>query len=294
LERRQEPAGPLKKAYCIAFICQEPVAKTPGLRTVAVHPSRDSNMTFSDPTDGASAQQAFESHAICFTGGSYRDETFGYRLLKPPAATTETLYPLVLFLHGAGERGKDNEVQLKYLPTWMTAPENRQRFPCYLIAPQCRPDTYWVETPRAFDREAPRQPPGPQMQVVLNVLEEVLVNHPIDPQRLYLTGLSMGGYGSWDLGTRWADRWAAVAPICGGGDELYADRLVHVPVWAWHGDRDDVVPVDKSRTMIEAIRSAGGSPKYTELKGVGHDSWTEAYTAADGLLPWMFAQRKQA
>jgi predicted peptidase len=99
----------------------------------------------------------------------------------------------------------------------------------------------------------------------------------------------MGGYGSWDLGTRLADRWAAVVPICGGGDELYADRLVGVPVWAWHGDSDDVVPVAKSRRMIEAIRQAGGDPKYSELGGVGHDSWTAAYRS-EGVLSWMFAQ----
>ena len=130
------------------------------------------------------------------------------------------------------------------------------------------------------------------MQAVINLLDEVVADFPVDTSRLYLTGLSMGGYGTWDLGTRLADRWAAVAPICGGGDELYADRLVGVPVWAWHGDADDVVPVRKSRVMIEAIRRAGGDPKYTELPGVGHDSWTAAYTAADGVVPWMFEQRK--
>lgn len=246
------------------------------------------------PAAQALAQEHFEVGSVRYTGGPYRDEWFGYRLLKPTAATPGERYPLVLFLHGAGERGADNRVQLNYLPSWMASPENRQRYACFLIAPQCRPETFWVETPRAFDRTAPRQAPGPQMQVVINILEDVLTRYPIDTQRLYLTGLSMGGYGSWDLGTRLADRWAAVAPICGGGDELYADRLVGVPVWAWHGDRDEVVPVDKSRSMIEAIRRAGGDPKYTELRGVGHDSWTPAYTAADGLLPWLFAQRKDA
>jgi predicted peptidase len=160
-----------------------------------------------------------------------------------------------------------------------------------LLAPQCRANTYWVETPRAFDRAAPRAAPGPMMQAILASLEDTLANFPIDPSRLYLTGLSMGGYASWDLGTRAAERWAAVVPICGGGDELYAERLVNVPVWAWHGDADDVVPVDRSRTMIEAIRRAGGSPRYTELAGVGHDSWTPAYNSAE-LLAWMFAQRK--
>jgi predicted peptidase len=130
------------------------------------------------------------------------------------------------------------------------------------------------------------------MQVVIDILDLVMRDFPVDARRLYLTGLSMGGYGAWDLGTRLAERWAAVAPICGGGDELYADRLAGVPVWAWHGDADDVVPAAKSRRMIEAIRGAGGQPKYTELANVGHDSWTPAYTDPEGVLPWMFAQRK--
>ncbi len=242
-------------------------------------------------------ESLYQARSVPFTGGASRNEPFGYRLLIPESSTASPpgqRYPLVLYLHGAGERGSDNRAQLRYLPTWMASPEHRQRYPCYLIAPQCREKTYWVETPRAFDRAAPRQPPGPMMQGVIDILDDVLANFPIDERRLYLTGLSMGGYGSWDLGTRLAERWAAVAPICGGGDELYADRLAGVPVWAWHGAADEVVPVSKSRTMIEAIRQAGGSPQYTELPGVGHDSWTPAYTNPDGLLPWLFAQQKDA
>jgi predicted peptidase len=170
--------------------------------------------------------------------------------------------------------------------------EYRRHYPCYLLAPQCRPERLWVETRRAFDRAAPREPPGPQMQAVIDMLDEVTREFPVDTRRLYLTGLSMGGYGCWDLGTRLAERWAAVAPICGGGDELYADRLVGVRVWAWHGAADDVVPVAKSQRMIEAIRGAGGEPKYSELPGVGHDCWTQAYGTSGGLLDWMFAQCK--
>lgn len=216
---------------------------------------------------------------------------YSYRLMEPRQGLAGRQLPLVVYLHGAGERGSDNSAQLRFLPTWLAAPAARETYPCYLLAPQCRVGTYWVETPRAFDRRAPRAEPGPMMQAVLAALDDVLANFPVDPRRLYLTGLSMGGYGSWDLGTRAAERWAAVVPICGGGDELYADRLARVPVWAWHGDADDVVPVSRSRSMIEAIRRAGGSPRYTELSGVGHDSWTPAYTSRE-LLDWMFAQRR--
>jgi len=236
---------------------------------------------------------SFEARTITFTGGEYRHETFGYRLLTPRQLADGQRYPLLLFLHGAGERGADNRAQIRYLPQWMAEEPNRSQHPCFLIAPQCRPDRLWVETPRAFDRAAPRQAPGAQMQVVINILEAVIAEFPIDPARLYLTGLSMGGFGSWDLGTRLAERWAAVAPICGGGDELYADRLVGVPVWAWHGADDEVVPVHRSQRMIEAIRRAGGEPRYTELTGVGHDSWTPAYTDPGPVVPWLFAQRKR-
>jgi predicted peptidase len=219
-------------------------------------------------------------------------ETFDYRLMKPAKMAGGERYPLLLFLHGIDQRGTDNRAQLHTLPTWMAAKSEREHYPCFLLAPQCRPDRYWVETPRAFDRAAPRLPPGPMMHAVIDALDDVVANFPVDERRLYLTGLSMGGYGCWDLGTRLAERWAAVAPICGGGDELYADRLAGVPVWAWHGDADDVVPVKKSRVMIESIRLAGGQPLYTELAGVGHDSWTPAYTSTDGVIKWMFAQRK--
>lgn len=243
-------------------------------------------MTTQPPTD------LYEARTTLLTGGELGDQPFGYRLLEPAEIKSGDRYPLVLFLHGRDQRGLDNAAQLKFLPTWMAEPARRRELPCFLIAPQCRPDRFWVETRRAFDRAAPRETPGPQMQAVINMLEAVIDEFPVDSRRLYLTGLSMGGYGCWDLATRLAERWAAVVPICGGGDELYADRLVGVPVWAWHGDADDVVPVAKTRRMIEAIRAAGGRPKYSELAGVGHDSWTPAYTDPQGAVPWMFAQRK--
>jgi predicted peptidase len=103
----------------------------------------------------------------------------------------------------------------------------------------------------------------------------------------------MGGFGSWDWATREPDRFAAVVPICGGGDESKADKLTKTPIWAVHGDTDEVVKVEQSRRMIEAIKKAGGDPKYSELKGVGHNSWTPAYSDPKGIVPWMFEQRKK-
>lgn len=234
----------------------------------------------------------FEARSVTYTGGDYQNEKFEYRLLKPAKIEQGKQYPLVLFLHGAGERGTDNVKQLLYLPQWIVEPANREKYPCFLIAPQCRESKRWAEVDWSKDVADPMPPLGDQMKVVLKIVDEVLASQPVDRRRLYLTGLSMGGYGSWDLGMRQPERFAAVAPVCGGGDETQAAKLKDVPVWAWHGDQDKAVPVERSRRMIEAIRKAGGSPKYTELPGVGHNSWNQAYHGEGNLLEWMFAQVK--
>ena len=215
-----------------------------------------------------------------------------YRLLKPETIEPNKRYPLVLFLHGAGERGSDNELQLKYLPTWLASDENRQKYPCFVVAPQCPAEMKWADV--LWD-DAVSRPQGEMsrpMRGVVGILNTMSELYPIDPARIYLTGLSMGGYGSWDLAERMPERFAALVPICGGGDEAQAGRLAGLPIWAWHGDEDPAVPVERSRRMIAAIKAAGGTPRYSELKGVGHDSWHAAYTGADSVLPWMFEQVK--
>jgi predicted peptidase len=236
----------------------------------------------------------FQEKQITFTGGEYKDEVFKYRLLEPLKIEAGKKYPLVLFLHGAGERGNDNVTQLLYLPTQMCQPEWREKYPCYLLAPQCRSDKKWVNVPWVGKASQPQPEVSEQMLAAVQMLEKTLKEHPIDVTRIYLTGLSMGGYGSWDLAMRMPERFAAVAPICGGGDNDQAAKLVGMPIWVWHGDADNAVPVERSRTMIEAIKKAGGNPKYTELKGVGHNCWTPAYGNPDGVVPWMFEQRKKS
>ena len=219
---------------------------------------------------------------------------FAYRLLKPESITPGTRYPLVIFLHGAGERGDDNLSQLKYLPTWMAEAKARQAFPCFVLAPQCRDDQKWADVDWDAVESTPQSPtPSVDMLAVIAALEDTLRREPVDPSRIYLTGLSMGGYGSWDLAARMPDRFAAVLPICGGGDEATAAKIKDLPIWCFHGDADTAVRVERSRTMIEALRAAGGTPKYSELPGVGHDSWTPAYRDPD-VLAWLFAQKKPA
>lgn len=245
------------------------------------------------PTPSPEQVALYEDRVIRYTGGDYQDEAFHYRLLKPSEVVPGKKYPLVISLHGAGERGDDNVAQLKYLPKWLADPDYRTKFPCFVFAPQCRTNKRWVEVPWSEAQSTPTKEIGDQMAVVVAVLDQLEKELPIDSARLYLTGLSMGGYGSWDLAIRFPQRFAAVVPICGGGDERQAARLSKVPLWAYHGSADKAVPVERSRSMINAIRAAGGNPKYTELEGVGHDSWTAAYTDSEGVVPWMFAQVKK-
>lgn len=213
------------------------------------------------------------------------------RLLRPPQIEPGKTYPVVLFLHGAGERGTDNEEQLAYLPTWLAEPAMQERYPCYLVAPQCRPDHRWVEV--AWDDVA-SAPQTPQMTddlaAAVAALDEALAMEAADPGRVYVTGLSMGGFGAWDLATRMPERFAALLPICGGGDEATAPRLTRLPIWCFHGADDTVVAPERSRRMIAAVKAAGGAPRYTEYAGVGHDSWTPAYRDP-AVLDWLFSQR---
>ena len=237
----------------------------------------------------------YEERSVSIAEGSESVE-FRYRLLRPASVVGDgrdgQRYPLVLFLHGAGERGNDNLKQLKYLPTWLADPALRKRHPCFVLAPQCRMDERWVDVSWADEKSTPQPTTSTvDLAAATKALEETLVREAVDPARIYLTGLSMGGFGTWDLAARMPERFAAILPVCGGGDDRVAARLAALPIWCFHGDADTAVPVDRSRIMIAAVKAAGGRPIYSELPGVGHDSWTPAYR--DGfVLDWLFSQRK--
>jgi predicted peptidase len=235
----------------------------------------------------------FEEHTYVYTGGPYKKETFRYRLLKPAKIERGKTYPLVVFLHGAGERGVDNRKQLLYLPAMMASAPWRKRFPCFLLAPQCRAGKQWVNVPWGDSKSTPMsKQPSHQLQMARKILAQTIGDNPVDRDRVYLTGLSMGGYGAWELATRNPTLFAAVAPICGGGDERLAKQLSSIPIWAFHGDKDGAVPVVRSRTMIQALKKSGGQPKYTEYPGAGHNVWTKAYSDPKGVIPWLFKQTR--
>lgn len=220
-------------------------------------------------------------------------DTVRYRLMSPARVVPGQTYPLVIFLHGGGERGDDNEMQLKYLPEVLARPENRERYPCFVVAPQCPVGRQWIEVPYGEIESRPIATSGTALRMLKAACDDVLRTEPIDDARIYLTGISMGGFGCWYLAAFQAEQTAALAPICGGGDEAGAAALKDLPTWAVHGADDDIVPVARSRNMVAAIRAAGGSPMYTELPGVGHDSWTPAYEPSFGLLDWMFEQHRE-
>lgn len=213
-----------------------------------------------------------------------------YRLLQPDVQTQPV--PLVLLLHGAGERGEDNVSQLgNGAGEWLGSAEARRQFPCFVALPQCPIGARWVEVDWSASHHTLPAQPSPTMALVQSLIDDLQSRLPIDAQRLYIVGLSMGGFGTWDLISRWPQRFAAAVPICGGGDPAQAGALRDLPLWAFHGARDPVVSVDRSRQMIQALRALGGQPRYTELADVAHDAWNATFAHPD-LRPWLFAQRR--
>lgn len=215
-----------------------------------------------------------------------------YRFLKPSGYDSQKKYPLVLFFHGAGERGTENNAQLTHVVSIFATPENRRQYPCFAVAPQCPTDQQWVDVPWNGERSLLPEKPSWPMALSVKMIEELEKKYSIDAKRIYVMGLSMGGYGAWDAVARYPETFAAAVPICGGGDETRAATIAKIPIWAFHGGQDGVVRTSRSRNMVAALRKAGGSPKYTEYPDAGHDSWTQASHEKD-LLPWLFGQARR-
>lgn len=252
----------------------------------------------------ASTEEATEVDALgepetSFVAKSFRSKDGDggellYRLHVPEGV--EGKLPLVLFLHGSGERGNDNRAQLKHGVRELVRPSIADEFPAVILAPQCPSGEKWVEVDWSR-KDAPTTFPdslsGP-MASVLKVVDKLVEDGVVDPTRMYVTGLSMGGYGSWCAAGLVEHRFAAMLAICGGGDTSWADRYDGTALWAVHGDADSAVPVSRSRDMVAALAKEGhsGDLRYTELPGVGHDSWTTTY-ADPATWRWLFDQKKR-
>jgi predicted peptidase len=219
-----------------------------------------------------------------------------YRLLLPAKAYGSV--PLVLFFHGAGERGDDNAAQLENgVDELFTDPLVRSDHPALVVAPQCPLGKRWVEVDWGLKSHRIPDAPSQAMEDALELVGSLLKRPPepglppIDPHRVYVMGMSMGGYATWDALARRPHLFAAAVPICGGGDESTAARISAIPVWAFHGAVDPVVPTVRSRHMVAALRAVGAAPLYTEYPGVGHASWRNAFAERE-LMPWLFSQSR--
>jgi predicted peptidase len=225
---------------------------------------------------------------------TFRDGDFelNYRIHVPADLKPDEKVPLILILHGAGERGSENLNQLRHGVPALLAYLKKKSIPAIVIVPQCPVGMQWVNVPWGGDAHTMPSTPSQPLQAVRALLAQTLTGLPVDQSRIYISGISMGGFGTWDYLQREPELFAAGIPICGGGDTAEAAKLISTPIWAFHGDQDTTVKTQRSRDMAQAIKQAGGSLiKYTEYPGVGHNSWTQTY-ANDEALDWLFAQKK--
>ncbi len=217
---------------------------------------------------GPQTEQSFSGEAKLQVG--YR-----YLLSLPEGYDTDPTkkWPLLVFLHGAGERGDNLQLLKKHGPPKLI--EAGKKFEAIVISPQVPEKNIW------------------NSHAVKALVDELIKTHRVDTSRLYLTGISMGGFGTWDTALAYPDTFAAIAPICGGAGVgfVMAERIKDLPCWIFHGDKDGAVPVDFSLKMHGALQKAGSQAKLTLYPGVGHDSWTQTYDNPD-LWAWMFGQKR--
>ena len=225
-----------------------------------------------------------------YTNG--KGDTLNYRQLYPDYDTLRK-YPLVIFLHGSGERGNDNEAQLKWGVMNFATDQNMIKYPAIVIAPQCPAKMSWANfSNKKNSREKLLQPaPSKAMELLMGLVHEIIKKLPVDTNRIYITGLSMGGHGTYDAIERYPNLFAAAVPVCGAGDVSKAPLIAHIPIWIFAGAEDAAVNPLNSLDMVEALSKAGAHPGFTQYPEVGHFSWLGAYS--DPLMmEWLFRQHK--
>lgn len=199
--------------------------------------------------------------------------SYNYLLFLPEGYETQEKWPMIMFLHGASERGSNlDDVKRNGVARVV---EEKPNFPFIVVSPQCPRNEYWTL---------------PQLSALL---DRARASYHVDLDRVYLTGLSMGGYGTWHLAAAQPQRFAAIAPICGGGNPNEACNLKNLPVWAFHGAKDRIVPISESEKMVTALKACGGNVKFTVYPEAGHDSWTQTYNNPE-LYDWFLQHRRQS
>ncbi len=223
------------------------------------------------PAAAVAAEAKSAQQVKHFEKGNFK---FDYLLFLPEGYDkADKRWPLILFLHGAGERGNNLEKVKIHGPPKIV--ETKKDFPFIVVSPQC-----------------PNRRGGWDAEALNALLKDITAQYKVDRDRIYLTGLSMGGYGTWRLGAAHPEWFAALVPICGGGDPREIGRLTHIPIWVFHGAKDQAVPLKRSEEMVEAIKKAGGNVKLTVYPEAGHDSWTETYNNPE-LYKWLLEHKRK-
>lgn len=226
-------------------------------------------------------------------------DTLKYRILSPPNLDNSQQYPLVLFLHGAGERGSDNEKQLTHGASLFLS--LREEYPAFVIFPQCPEDKYWIDLSIRNELRGEGDPdfsqsihsPSETLSLVNELIDNIISTKEVNEDQVYVMGLSMGGFGTFESLGRWPEKYAAAVAICGGGNlnlaKNYADNT---SVWITHGAQDDVVPVELSQRIYARLVELGADVKFTRFEEANHNAWDPTFDIPE-LLPWLFSKTKQ-
>jgi len=216
-----------------------------------------------------------------------------FNTFTPKKLKSGSKLPLILFLHGAGERGSDNHKPLIHVVPHLVSKEVQKKYKSIIVVPQCPEDQYWAPVKRFEWSIINNGEVTPPMSCVIELLDHLIKNNThIDTDRIYIVGMSMGSFGTLDLLSRRPELFAAAVPICGGADLSKVVNYKHVPLWIFHGDKDPVVSIEQSRALIYQLKTLGVETRYTEYPEAGHDIWNTAIMEPE-VLPWLFDQNKK-
>jgi predicted peptidase len=225
-------------------------------------------------------------------------DSINYSVLLPENFDETKKYPILFFLHGSGERGNDNQSQLTHGGKLFLKDEIRKQFPAIVVFPQCSADSFWSNVNFATDTKGKREfmfqkngKPSKAMHALLGLVDNFLKKTYVDKQRVYVAGLSMGGMGTYELLRRKPRTFAAAFAICGGDNVANVQKYKKIPLWIFHGEKDDVVPVVLSTRIADQLKVLGKPVKLTLYPEANHNSWDSAF-AEPGLLPWLFSNHK--
>ncbi len=241
----------------------------------------------------ATPPQPNDEYAKCLFVDSITNTTLPYRMLSPEKTTAGQKYPLVVFLHGSGERGNDNEKQLIHGASTFSNPANADKYPSYVVFPQCK-ERSWTEkyNAQSFMPGAPEPQITKQEMAIVDLIKDLAKDYPIDENRIYVVGISMGGIAAYDLACRYPELFAAAVPICGAVNPDRLSEARDVSFLIFHGEEDDEIPSICGREAYKSLSAVGATVDYIEFAGLGHDCWTSAFNYPT-LLPWLYSQTKK-